>query len=464
MSIDKFTMNDFSESPKNSHTEDNEKGSLKNSPEDEKEITFQEIKKPFDVLKLPHYLREEGLNTLKERLAKKQLRVSKLQKDIFDYIRLEHAKGTLSKDSLTRHVDEIFDDPIFTRDDRELVETILYYFNRSYSIINSESRLSDSELLSKYSGGRLSESNLNGSYKIIRNPFSFDFSFGSVYDFRIFIEKKHNGQERKTSIIGLSYYYEEVPLTASLYHSETTMRHEIQHKEFSSINIDTIYSDSELERNTRDELLSFYIQDDTENDFKTIDSILIGSYKFHEKEGVDERDYRKMILGAVKAIRDLEEFFSTKDEVINILRRSPLHQWGRITKRLINSEVIKSKVKSLENLTIVEKRKKKKEESAKRLSEFNKRIKEKFIDSIKELLSEPLIFKRHINQKGKFYAPINKKVIVDFLRKKMDTASSYKIKEKNIILDSDIEFYGTYSFNLSFGEDKINGLIQVLNF
>jgi ribosomal protein L9 len=80
------------------------------------------------------------------------------------------------------------------------------------------------------------------------------------------------------------------------------------------------------------------------------------------------------------------------------------------------------------------------------------------------LINDPIVFRRHTNQKGVFYAKVDKKAIVDFLRKKMDSYNSFKIKEKNIILDSEIDSYGDYSLVLSFDEYKINALIQVVDF
>ncbi len=464
--MNEFISGDRSEPPNNTVEAEAEMTIVQEPLEPEQELKFEGLKKPSDVLKLPSYLREAGLESLKEKLVEKRLKIAELQAGIFEYIRQQHSRGTLTSILLTAHIDQLFDDPDFTEDDRQIATRILRNFDSDYSVIKRASLHPDEDLLKRYSAWRLSEAKLHGGYKIVRNALSFDFIFEKQVDFELFVEKNHKGIKRNLSGVGLSYHYDGVPLTATSMNSESTLKHEIQHKEFSVINIDAILTDSKLERSTRDELLSFYIEADVDEEysFNAIDTILIKNYKFHEKNGVSDDKYRKMVLNAVKAIRELEKIFSTKEEIVNILRREPLNNWNRIAKRLSESQILQSRISSSGEVNVAAQRKLKNEESNRKWAEIRDRARNRFMDSIKMLVADPLVFHRHANNKGQFYARIDKKVIVDMLRNKMNSPYSYKIGEKNVTIEVEVQTYGEYKYTLTFGEDKIDGLIQVVKF
>jgi ribosomal protein L9 len=430
------------------------------------EIKFEDITHPSDILKLPHYLRESALQVFKERLVERYQKISTLQSGVLGYIREKHDEGTLTEYDLINHIDKLFDDPLLTEEDRKVVKRLLYHFNERYEVIQHENMLSDDEIIVKYSGERLSTSTLRGKYQIIRNPLSFDFLFENNEDFKSFIERDHKGEERKVSAVGLSYFYDGVPITATSTFSQSTLRHEIQHKEFSTINMDTILSDSKFERGTRNEILSFYIENTPGEDygFSVVDRTLIAYYSFHKDEGVSNFEYKKIIDDAVNAIKTLESFFSTKDDIVNILRKESIYNWCRVARRISDSYKLKPKINTDEGLTIYEQRNLKKDKDKKFWLEVHDKQKKEFIYSIEKLINDPVVFRRHTNQKGVFYAKVDKKEIVDFLRKKMNSPYSFKIKEKNILLDSEIDSYGDHSFVLSFDEYKINALIQVIDF
>jgi hypothetical protein len=327
-------------------------------PETETEINFEDILHPSDILKLPHCLRESALQVFKERLTERYEKISTLQSGVLGYIREQHDKGTLTEYAFISHVDILFDNPLFTKEDREIVKTLLYHFNRNYEVIKRENILNDDELLLKFSGSRLSSSILTGKYQIIRNPLSFDFLFEKEEDFKLFIERNHLDKERKVSAVGISYFYDGVPITATSTFSQSTLKHEIQHKEFSSINRDTIMSDSDFERGTRDEILSFYIENNPDEDynFGLVDKTLITYYSFHKEEGVSNFEYHKKINEAVNAIKSLESYFSIKDDIVNILRKESIYNWSRIARRISDSYKLKPKINTDEVLTIYEQR------------------------------------------------------------------------------------------------------------
>ena len=434
------------------------------------DFNIDTISDPSEILRLPRHLRDTALNNFKERLAEKQLRIGTMQTEIFGYLREHHEAGTLDYKSLVAHIDELFDDPLFDENDRAIAAGIVQSFEKDYSRIREESKHTDAELLQKFSDNQLSVEELRGEYRIIRNALSFDFIFEKKQDFRKFVEQIEEGQESKGTSVGWSFYYDDVSLTATSENDETTFRHEVQHKEFSAINIDEeLIRDSVFERGTRDEMLSFYIQDDVnyDNGFLDISNTLIDYYKFHQQADMSEEEYDDLIHEAFGALMMLEEIFSTKTEIVSILRKESIYNWMRIAKRLSESKVVVSYKQSSQLPSIKNQREGfyKEDKGLKEISsDYYEQQKKNLITLVKNLLDSPLVFRRHADEKGFFYTPITLNNIATFVRRKLDSAFAYKLNKNNFTLKSDVDEYGEYVFSISFDDEKIDGTVKVEEF
>jgi len=436
----------------------------------ERKKLFDAVQSPEDIFRLPPPLRREGLEKLKNRAEERYLLIADLQKEFFDYIGESYEKGTLTKDTLIAHIDQMLDNPLITEDDKRVVDKLLYRFLDDYENIEQEALLSDSELLKKYSLyiHTLDESSLKGSFEVRRTPFSLNFLFSDKGDFDSFISSMPGDFKKYTNTSGLSYFRHGIPITATAYFSESTYKHEIQHKEFDLVNTDSVLIDSKLEGQTRNEILSFYVGNETAhiyNPLVSIDSILINNYKFHNEYGVGEAEYRKMIHDAVTAIGILEEIFSEQQEIVNILRREPLYLWKKVAKRVRQSEKAKLIIENPDIASIAKLRRDVAEKEEKERKIFQKELRETrragFLERIKMSLSEPIILKRNVNEKGNFYAKVDTNTIVGFLKKRMGYYDSFRIYRKNIILESKIETFGEHTFIFSYDGEKLPGFVLV---
>jgi len=181
-----------------------------------------------------------------------------------------------------------------------------------------------------------------GVYKIIRSAYSIDFVFEKDEDFQKFISKViRESPASSKNTVGLSYAVDSIPVTATSHMSKDTLKHEQQHKKFSSVAIDTILCDSKLERNTKDEILAFYSENERA-DLASIVYILISTYKFHEEANISEDVYKKTLNEAIEAIAILERIFDEKQDVIALLQKENIYSWKKIAERIITSPKIQS--------------------------------------------------------------------------------------------------------------------------
>jgi ribosomal protein L9 len=113
----------------------------------------------------------------------------------------------------------------------------------------------------------------------------------------------------------------------------------------------------------------------------------------------------------------------------------------------------------------------KKQKATDKLTELkNKWQKEdeiKFLSKLKESLIEPIVFHRHTNKKGKFYASVDKNSIINYIRNRIPYGMYIryrKLSAKHVHINDKITQYGEYSFELKLAKESIPGSIHVKEF
>jgi hypothetical protein len=317
------------------------------SKDSERDITVDQereknsqVNKPQDILSQPTSLRREGLSSLREKIAKRYISISEMQVAIFERIDELDSNGTLSEELLRKEITKMADENNFDTDDRKVINTLLYHFFLNLKKIREVQNLSGPELLNLLIRNKDLIPLIKGDYHVKVTPYSIHFDFDNMEDFRLFVLKPNTEGEANReykSTFGLSYYNDGYPVTASGCKScsETTFRHEIQHKKFSAITIDTILVDKDAEHATRDEILARFSEN--ANVIGMFDHVV--SYGFARKYGVEKVLYGKILRDAINAIQELQFMRFKEEEVIGLLSKENLFTWPKIVKRIKRTKV-----------------------------------------------------------------------------------------------------------------------------
>ncbi|MFA6050844.1 MAG: hypothetical protein WC761_06680 [Candidatus Paceibacterota bacterium] len=306
--------------------------------DDDKSALFAKLEKPFDILALPNQFRREGLKILKEKIAERYLSIGHIQNALFDQVEKLYAEGHTDPIEIERNVKEKAREYNFQGKDKEVFDNLFDGFIQNYKALNVVKDLSQEELLQRFRRNPDTTWMPQNNYHAKVTPFSVEFSFENVEDFRHFVSRSGGeAKEKFGTTYGLSYYENGTHITAAgyKYWLKETHDHERQHKKFNISSIDTFSVENQGEWDTRNELLaSFTEKGDTRSLY---DHVL--SYRFDEKYGINEAKYQKVLRGAVDTIRLLQGLLLSKEEIISTLSRETLTDWPKVYSRLIEANV-----------------------------------------------------------------------------------------------------------------------------
>lgn len=423
-----------------SHSEVNHETSQKAEDgiisEEERERLFSRLEKPRDVLNVPSLFRKEAINALREKIVDRYLSISSIQALIFDRVEELYKAGTLNLTLVIRaEIDEELSKHRLTQEDYEVIGKIFEDFRENYENLYAIKDLSQEELLQRFVRNRALFPKLKGHCQVKITPFSINFAFDDVEDFRLFVSTDESqSKERFKDTYGLSFYHNGYPVTASgyKYDAENTFRHETQHKKFNILTFDKILSDDEAERSTRNEILAFFSE--RGNPYHLVDDVL--DYRFSEKYRVDNNAlYEKTLKDAVTAIQQLLFMHFSKEEILGLLSKEKLVIWPKIARRI---------EKSVMGKDLILRRKKKRDfVTTEKLDFAQKQKDEVLVTKMGPVLKNGIVITRVANKQGKFFEKVTKQTILDTLRKQ-----SVIIKESDVFVPNPITAVGEHTVEL----------------
>ncbi|MCB9805792.1 hypothetical protein H6775_01365 [Candidatus Nomurabacteria bacterium] len=296
------------------------------------------IEDPKDILKLSSKDRKEALRKFKNEVVDRYFTIADLQEYFFDYVEAVYKRGEdIDFDMLKGEMWDMAVEEGLSVVDADRIELLIDIFEERYRNIQVAVGYDDQSLLNKCSNGHLNLDNLAGSFFIERTPYSLNFSFSSKEDFDRFVTEIDSNVEHKviSKKEGLSFLWAGIPITAE-FNKKFPVRsdvfdHEQQHKKFFRATFDTIGQESDWERETKNEILAFWV---TIDNLDIIRRTIIEKYTIPERRNVDANIFESVLDKALQTLKDLGSLNMKKQKIIHLLSRERITDWPKIYKRI----------------------------------------------------------------------------------------------------------------------------------
>lgn len=317
------------------------------------------VSAPVDILKVESRLRPYALELYKNRIDRSNKELYLFHQAFFNYIELQHEKGTLNKDDLLKFVIELSKNSLNLIYDKKILDKEAWFRARLFwgqyqKILDCRNFKSKNDVISYLIRKPENIEMINQDrVEIMFTPYSVNLTFlDDRKSYIAFIEKTDDKKDRYEYNNGLSYYSKDVPVTAVSASSNlpkearATFEHEQKHKKdhvFGYRDFGNIYDFKEdiLQESLdslKGEIFAFLISEKTAQEIE--DAIDVYDSLYENLSPQELVIYKQILSESLGVIKEMISRDIPRDKIAGLFIRTDLDQWAKNYKRFASDKKI----------------------------------------------------------------------------------------------------------------------------